>query len=99
MLATRESNHQGRRSSPSDQTRAFSTILREEFGVPFRLHDATSGELMDGLDLAGADGPPLDDPRGACELAREGKARVLPATDGRFEVLIPFAEADRPPLV
>jgi len=50
MTAIIDARPPGPRVSPSDQARAFSTVLHEEFGIPFRFYDAATGGVLVRID-------------------------------------------------
>ncbi len=43
MLAEKTSERPPRHYTPAEQARALALVLREEFGVAFRFHDAADG--------------------------------------------------------
>ncbi len=77
----------GRRCSPADQARAVALLLREEFGEPFGVWDASTGEC-----LAGA--ADLPRPPGTAE-----KASADALGDGRYRLVLPVDEAGKVVLV
>jgi HD-GYP domain-containing protein (c-di-GMP phosphodiesterase class II) len=88
------------RESLSDRARAFSTVLQEEFGIPFRFFDATTGgTLWDHDPERVGEWPAPVDPQVILPLARQGRARVRAMHGRLFELLIPFHEPGRPDMV
>ena len=92
MPATREHDSRSRRSPLIERSKALGAILREEFGVPFRFHDAETGGPLGGPDPSAA-------PLGRDEVVRlgpEGRAEVEDLEDGRLRLIFPFGDADGP---
>ena len=100
MMATIDAPSPSTRQSPSDQARAFATVLSEEFGIPFRFYDATTGGMLWDHDPAGVgEWPVPGDPQAILALARKGRAHVRALPGRRYELLIPFHEPGRPEMV
>ncbi len=100
MMATIDVPPPGPREPMSDRARACATVLQEEFGIPFRFYDATTGGMLWGHDPDGVGGGPVPgDPQVMLPLARKGGARVRALPGRLFELLIPFQEPGRPGMV
>ena len=87
------------------QVRSLAVILREEFGVPFRFYEAGTGVPIDApaseekrSSVLLAPAPSLEGPM-AIRLVADGRPRVQPLAGGRFQLVMPFPDADRPTTV
>jgi HD-GYP domain-containing protein (c-di-GMP phosphodiesterase class II) len=103
MLFANDVATDGRCPSWDKQIKSLSLILREEFGVPFRFYQASTGTLLEGrlpeggLPLpapAFAPPPELEGPA-AVRLVAEGIPRVHPLAGGRYLLVLPFPAPDR----
>jgi HD-GYP domain-containing protein (c-di-GMP phosphodiesterase class II) len=101
MLFVKDEASDKQRPSWVKQIRSLSIILREEFGIPFRFYDASSGTLLQGLadDSKPPSSRPLERFRApaiegplAVRLVAEGTARVHPLAGGRFQLALPFPD-------
>jgi len=82
------------RAATAEHWQPLAAALQKEFGVPFAIFDATTGD-----DIAG-DGPAgiKLHPAQIAELLAEGKGRVY-ARDGSFLLALPIVEAGQPTLI
>ena len=97
MLAEKPIPRERRQYTPADQAKALALVLREEFGVAFRFHDAAEGGSLPSADddvLPSALAPEL-----VVELAAGGQAEVTPLPTGALRVALPISQAARPALV
>ena len=92
-------------SSWIKQIRSLTILLCDEFGVPFRFYDAATGRLVDelssdqGKGVPAATTAPALDGATILRLAALGVVQVLPLNGGRFQLALPFADAERPATV
>jgi HD domain len=91
-----EPRTEARRHSPEDQARALAVILREEFGVSFAFFDVQSGAVVH---AAEGDGGNDLDLAALHQLATDGRARVNPRPEGRYQLALLLYEARQPVLV
>jgi HD-GYP domain-containing protein (c-di-GMP phosphodiesterase class II) len=101
MFNTLPSRPPARSFSLSARSRALSVILADEFGAPFRLYDAESGQEL-GLPTMPQPLTGLDRLSAAevVSLAQSGKCRVMPAAaDGTYQLCAVLFDAARPLLV
>src|ERR1700736_5375402 len=89
-----------KRSSVTEQAKALAVILREEFGVAFMFYDVERGEAVRGSEPEsnGTSGETLDS-AAALELAGDGRARVTPLTDKRYQLSLLHYRAQKPVLL
>jgi len=97
VLAEKTLVRERRQYTPADQARALALVLREEFGVAFRFHDAADGGPMPCGD-EGASAPALA-PELVVEVAAGGRAEVTALPPGSYRVALPLSHAGRPVLV
>jgi HD-GYP domain-containing protein (c-di-GMP phosphodiesterase class II) len=86
-----------KRTSVQEHARALAVVLREEFGVPFVFYDITTGECVYGLDPESNE--PLQatlDAATVLERVAEGRARVRPLPDGRYQLDLLLYRAQKP---
>jgi hypothetical protein len=91
------------RPSMATQIRSLAIILREEFGVPFRFYEASTGALLDvpapeEKEWALAPSPAVEGPM-AVRLVADGAPRVQPLAGGRYQLALPFPRPDRPTMI
>jgi HD-GYP domain-containing protein (c-di-GMP phosphodiesterase class II) len=90
----------GRCFSLGDHARALAVVLREEFGAPFALFEAAAGELVQGLDLEETRSASTRvAPDEVAALVAEGRARVTPLSDGRYQLALLYYDRRKPILV
>jgi HD-GYP domain-containing protein (c-di-GMP phosphodiesterase class II) len=85
-----------RHFSLSEQAQAFAVVLREEFGIPFTLCDATTGEVVwseDPDELAEASAGWKQSL--IQQMATEEQARVTPMAKGQYQLILPLHEDGR----
>ena len=91
----------GRRFSLEDQARALALVLRDEFGVAFAFYDAATGapvSAREEVDEAALPGMLLT-PTQVAEITADGRARVTPLSEDRYQLALLLHEAGRPVLV
>src|SRR5437868_2923017 len=99
MPATNEPQPTRRMSLP-DQARSLATILREEFGVPFRIFESNDGALMPSDDPSSRNAEPSREERAwALEFGARERASVLPSPGGSYRLALSLHEGGRPGLV
>lgn len=82
------------------QCKSLASLLREEFGVPFRCYDASTGELnwdVDSDDVRLA--APECTPDMIVLLARDSCRLVRTLDDGRFQLTLPLFDPEHPELL
>jgi hypothetical protein len=96
VLAERQAPRERRQYTPAEQAKALAVVLREEFGVAFRFHDA-----VDGGSIPSEDGtvPAALAPERVAEVAAGGQAEVTPLACGGYRLALPVSHAGRPVLV
>src|SRR5260370_1516870 len=88
------------RFSLTDQAKAAAAVLREEFGVPFALFDAANGATVLEPDPASHELAKLRlEPTTVRELAGDGRARVMPLADNRYQLILLLYAARKPSLL
>jgi HD-GYP domain-containing protein (c-di-GMP phosphodiesterase class II) len=98
MVPTIQETTEIRDRSANEQAKALAVVLREEFGVPFRLFDIAEGSRTRHADERAAAQEETD--RGlVAELAAGGRARVLARPDGRYTVGLLLYAARKPAFV
>lgn len=97
MLFERGAATDDGRTSCARQIKSLSILLREEFGVPFRFYGAATGLPMEGASAEGSPIPStsIETPI-AIRLIAEGGPRVRPMAGGRYQLALPFPDAERP---
>jgi hypothetical protein len=97
VLAEKTLVRERRKYSPADQAKALALVLREEFGVAFRFHDAADGGPLP----SGDEDPPAPSlaPELVVEVAAGGRAEVTALPPGAFRIALPLSQAGRPVLV
>lgn len=89
-----------RRHTQTDQAKALSLILREEFGVPFVFYDALTGEEVWGPRSRDPGQTIVElTPAAAATLAAEGRAVVTWLPEGRYLLAMLLYESGKPILV
>jgi len=97
VLTERQAPRERRQYTRAEQARALAVVLREEFGVGFRFHDAADGSPVPGGEGA-AQAPGLAAGRVA-EVVAGGRAEVTALAGGTFCLALPLSHAGRPVLV
>jgi hypothetical protein len=100
MPATRELQPKARTLSPDNQAKALATILREEFGVPFRFYDAETGAAVAHAEPVDASAlPPVLERSKVTDSAAAEATSVALLADGRYHLLLPFRPSGGPALI
>jgi HD-GYP domain-containing protein (c-di-GMP phosphodiesterase class II) len=92
------------RHTPEDHAQAFAVVLRKEFGVPFSLYDAITGQPIEAEAGDGHKGTDLSAPRRRTPAevrlqADEGRPRVEPLAPPRYEFSLVLYHGGRPAFV
>ena len=98
MVSPPATQHGKRGHSLVEQSCSLAIILREEFGVPFTLHDALTGQeipLPEKLSRVKPDSLPGL----VVGIAEKSRAWVTPRHDGHYQVFIPLSDQGKPVLV
>jgi HD-GYP domain-containing protein (c-di-GMP phosphodiesterase class II) len=97
VLAEKQLPRERRQYTPADQAKALAVVLREEFGIAFRFHDAADGSPVP----CGEEGAPPHGlaPEYAVEIATGGRADVAALGSGIYRLALPVSHAGRPVLV
>ena len=90
---------EGRRFSLEDRAKALALVLRDEFGVPFLFYDAATGLPVRAGDEAIPAAGLHFSPAQVAELAADGRARVTPLAEDRFQMVLLLHEGGSPVLV
>ncbi len=78
------------------QANAFAVVLREEFGVPFGLYDARTGEAVWSPDPAELAEPPSSWKQSfILQMAAEERGRVTSMGDGHYQLILPLHEGGK----
>jgi HD-GYP domain-containing protein (c-di-GMP phosphodiesterase class II) len=89
----------GGRLALASQAGSLAIILREEFGVPFRVYEATTGKAIEVDDSRGElVALPLEPPASVAELAAQEGATVTVLPGGSFLLGLSFHDEGRPSL-
>lgn len=79
-------------SSPPHEVKALAVVLREEFGVAFRFHDASTGTLLLAPDPQDSASQWAAEARqAAIALAGDSRPRVVPASRSSYLIAFPLA--------
>src|SRR5262245_55014455 len=93
-----------RRFSLGDQARALTLVLRDEFGVSFEFYDSATGSPVavreeDGGEREAGPAGPFLSPAAVAEIAADGRARVTPVAEDRYQLVLLLHESGKPVLV
>jgi HD-GYP domain-containing protein (c-di-GMP phosphodiesterase class II) len=95
-MLPREAQPKPQPLAPAEQATALAAGLREEFGTPFVLYDATTGVPLPGQqDEPDAAHRLTWEPSAVVRAAGAGQSFVALLADGRFQLVLPLAEAGK----
>ena len=92
---TQTENH-AKRYTPAEQARALAVVLQEEFGVPLAFYETATGTLVWFEDLEGLRETTAElRPEEVLNLAKDGRAHVHAAVNGRYQFQLPLSDCGK----